>query len=91
MIYNDKKDEKKKVSSEKKISITEQYSSPSTSSISLYNIHSENDISDNASSQTPSLMKEASSPHEQGERINSSQATIKIPSEINYQTILEFQ
>ena len=28
-------------------------------------------------------MKEASSPHEQGEEINSSQATIKIPSERN--------
>ena len=29
-------------------------------------------------------MKESSSPHEKGEEINSSQDTIKIPSEINY-------
>ena len=29
-------------------------------------------------------MKEDSSPHEQGEEINSSQATIKFPSERNY-------
>jgi hypothetical protein len=29
-------------------------------------------------------MKEASSPHEKGEEINSSQATIKIPSERHY-------
>ena len=68
----DKRVEKNKVTIEKKISITEQDSSPSTSSVSLYNIDSENDDFDDASRQTPSLMKEASSPHEQGEEINSS-------------------
>jgi hypothetical protein len=62
-----KRDEKKKVSIEKKIAITEQDSSPSISYVSLYNIDSSNDDSDDASSWTPSLMKEASSPHEQGD------------------------
>ena len=51
---------KKKFASEKKMAITEQDSSSTTSSVSLYNIDSENDNSDDASSRTPSLMKEAS-------------------------------
>lgn len=63
----DKRDEKKKVASEKKKAITKQDSSPSTSLVSLYNIDSENDNSEDALSRTPSLIKEASSPHEQGE------------------------
>ena len=67
MMQIDKRVEKKKVASKKKIAITKQDSSPSTSSVSLYNIDSENDNSDDASSGTPSLMKEASSSHEQGE------------------------
>ena len=79
----DKRVENKKATIEKKISITEQDSSPSTSYISLYNIDSKNDGFDDALSRTPSLMKEASSPHEQGEEINSSQAIVKIPSERN--------
>ena len=71
---------KKKFASEKKMAITEQDSSSTTSSVSLYNIDFENDNYDYASSQIPSLIKEDSSSHEQGEEINSSQATIKIPS-----------
>ena len=81
MIQIDKRVEKKKVASEKKIAITKQDSSPSTSSISLYDIDSENDNSNDASSQTLPLRKEASSCHEQGEEINSSQAIVKVPSE----------
>ena len=81
MMKIDKRDEKKKVPSEKKMSIIEHDSSPSTSLVSLYNIDSENDDSDNALSQAPSLMKEDSSPHEQGEEIHSSQDTINIPLE----------
>ena len=76
----DKRAEKKKVEIEKKIAITEQDSSPSTSLVSLYNIDSENDNYDDASSQSPSLMKESSSPHEKCEEINSSQAIVKILS-----------
>ena len=71
---------RKKVKSENKIAITEQDSSLSTSSVSLYNIDSKNDDSNDALSQTPSLMKEASSPQEKGEEINSSEATVNIPS-----------
>ena len=51
---------KKNVASEKKIAITEQDSSPSTSSVYLYNIGSKNENSENASSQNTSLLKEAS-------------------------------
>ena len=72
MMQIDNRFEKKKVAGEKKIAITEQDSSPSTSSVYLYNIGSENDNSDDASNQTPSLMQEASSPHQQGEEINRS-------------------
>ena len=84
MMLVDKRVEKKKVASKKKITITEQDSIPSTSLVSLYNIEYQNDNFDDASSRTPSLMKEASSPHEQGEEINSSQATVKIPSKRHY-------
>ena len=63
----DKRDEKKKVALKKKIAITEQDSSTSTSFVSLYNNDSQNDNLDDALSRTPSLMKEASSPHEKGE------------------------
>ena len=79
MMKIDKRDEKKKVPSEKKMSIIEHDSSPSTSLVSLYNIDSKNDNSDDASSQIPSLMKEYSSPHDEGEEIISSQDTIEIP------------
>lgn len=50
MMKIDKRDEKKKVSSEKKIVITEQDSSPSTSLVYLYNIDLETDNYDDASS-----------------------------------------
>ena len=79
MMQIEKRDEKKKVERKKKITITKQDSSPSTSLVSLYDIDFENDNSNDASSWNPSLMKEASSPHEQGEEMNSSQATAKIP------------
>ena len=58
----------------------EQDSSPSTSSFSLYDIDFEIENFVDASSQTPSLMKEASSPHKQGKEINSSQSIVKILS-----------
>ena len=48
MMQIDKRDEKKKVASKNKIAIIEQDSSPSTSSVSLYDIDYENDNSDNA-------------------------------------------
>ena len=67
MMKIDKRAQNKKVASENKITIIEQDSHPSTSLVSLYNIDYKNDNCDDASSQTPSLMKEASSPHEQGE------------------------
>ena len=50
MMQIDKRDEKKKVSIKKKIANIENDSSPSTSSISLYNIDSKNDDSNDASS-----------------------------------------
>ena len=83
MMQTEKRDEKKKVAIEKKIAITRQDSRPSTSSVSLYNIDSKKYDYDDASSQTPSLMKEDSSPHEQGEENNSSQDTINVPLERN--------
>ena len=64
MMQIEKRDEKKKVASRKKIAITKKDSSSSTSLVSLYNIDSENDNFYDALSWTPSLMKEASSPHE---------------------------
>ena len=81
MIQIDKITGKKSVPSEKKIAITEQDSSPSTSLVSLYDIDSKNEKYDDASRWTPCLMKEAYSPYEQGEEIKSSQDTVKIPSE----------
>ena len=57
MMQIEKEDEKKKVTSEYKIAITEKDSSPSTSLVSLYNIDFLNDINDNASCETPSLIK----------------------------------
>ena len=80
----DKRVEKKKVARIKKIAITEQNSSPSTSSFSLYNSFSKNDNSNDASIPTSSLMKGDSSPHEQGEEINCSQAITKIQLEIHW-------
>ena len=46
----DKRDENKKVASEKKIAITKQDSCPCTSSVFLYKIDFENDKSKDASS-----------------------------------------
>ena len=90
MMQINRRVEKKKVTSEKKITITKQDSSPSTSLVSLYDIDFENENYDDTLSQTPYLMKEDSSPHEQGEEINCSQAIVKTPSEITIQKKWEF-
>ena len=74
----DKQVERKNVVTEKRKAIIEQDSSPSTSSVSLYNIESDNENFDYLSMQTPSLIKESSSSHEQGEEMSSSRATFKI-------------
>ena len=76
--------ERKKVLTEKRKAIIEQDSSPSTSSVSLNNIDFENEKYYYASSQTPSLIKEASSLHEQGEEITISHISFKICLDKHY-------
>lgn len=89
MMQIEERDENKKVASKKKIAITKQDSSPSTSWVSLYDIDSENEKLDDTSSQTPSLIKEACWAHEPGEEINSKQAIVTNPSEIHCSSNVE--
>ena len=84
MVQIDKEVERKKVITEKRKAIIEQDSCLSTSLVSLYNIGSDNEKFDYASSQNPSLIKEASSSHEQGEEITSSHSTVNISSEKHF-------
>lgn len=81
MMQIDKEIERKNVINGKRKYIIEHDSIPSTSSISLYNIDFDNENSNYASSQTPSLIKEAFSPHEQGEEMTIYWATVNISSE----------
>ena len=53
----------------------------SSSSVSLYNIYSDNEDTAWPSSQTPSLIRKITPPPNHGEEMDSSQATINIPPE----------
>lgn len=81
MMQIDKEVERKKVVTKKRKNSIEHYSSPSSSLVSLYNIEFDNKNFDYASSRNPSLIKEVSSPHEQGEERPSYWTTVRISLE----------
>ena len=56
----------------------------SSSSISLYNIEAENEDIACASSENPSFIREITPPLDQGEEMDSSHATVKIPLEKHF-------
>ena len=81
MVQTDGEAERKKDEIEKNKSIIEWHTDASSSSIFLYNIDSDNEDTACSSSQTPSPIREITPPPKQGEEMEGSQATVKIPSE----------
>lgn len=81
MVQTNREVERKRDEIENNKAIIERNTGASSSSVSLYNIDSDNEDIACASSRTPSLIREIIPPLEQGEEMDSSHATVKIPSD----------
>lgn len=79
MVQTDREAKKKRTMIEKNKDIIEWNTDASSSSVSLYNIDSDNEGTRCASSRTPSLIREIIRPSKHGEEMDSSHATINIP------------